>query len=340
MRQPLSTFNFPLSTFHLPFLSVIIPHYNSVALLARCLRSLMAAGLGDGLQVIVVDDGSSQEQRQQVVSLIESFSSSGTKDSLSLSSNSKNCGASASRNRGLLSAKGRFVWFVDADDEVDSEMLKLWWSRLKELDGRVELLHIGPMVSCHTDITDCTDLSVVQKTVADMMKPRTHCLDHTTYWISREFLVKNPEIRYLEDVEILEDSIFVLQLLDRARDIVAADNCCLYIRHNDGHSLTAGKWSKEKSARFLPSIFLFFSHLSAFMHKHSNTQALYHRYCYVYMRVLAVKGVPNALYIELFYNPVIRFGFTPRNLKERLLKNPTIHAILSSLCRLLRPSHD
>ena len=329
----------------MPFLSVIIPHYNNVPLLARCLKSLTDADLGDDMQIIVVDDGSSPEQRQQLDTFVDTIPNSQF-SILNFQFSNSNLGASAARNRGLLSAKGQFVWFVDADDEIDTNLLKLCWPKLKELDSTVDLLHLGPMQPTNSLV--CRRLG------------RQHTLDHTTYWINRQLLMQHPDIRYLEDVAILEDSIFILQLLDKAKSIVTAHDCRLYIRHNDAPSVTSGAWSKEKSARFLPSIQLFFTHFKTFTDtqalkhsstqalkhsstqalKHSSIQALYHRYCYLYMRVLAVKGVPHTLYMKAFYNPIIRNNFTPNNLKERLLMTPFLHAILSTLCRLLRPSHN
>lgn len=325
-------------------LTVIIPHYNNATLLERCVKSLLAAEMGDELQIVVVDDGSSSSQQLQVSHMLERLGDT----CIQLVKNSVNRGASSARNRGLLTAKGRFVWFVDSDDEVDGELLRQWWPRLVAVDEGVEMIHLGAMrmgkrrYRAQSPVGNETE-GCEEVTPEEIMLPRSHCLDHTTYWISRNFLKHNPEIRYKEDVVILEDSIFILLLLDRAKRMVAAHDCRLYIRNEEVHSMTAGVWSREKSVRFMPCIFFFFTKLSAFMVRHGSPQHLfnlYHRYCYVYMRVLAVKGVPVAIYRDRFYNPFIRFGFFPRNLRELLLKSTIIHAIISITCRIIRKSRS
>ena len=48
-----------------PILSVIIPTYNRSGYVRQCLRSLRACGV-DGLEIIVADDGSTDDTEQVV----------------------------------------------------------------------------------------------------------------------------------------------------------------------------------------------------------------------------------------------------------------------------------
>ncbi len=90
-------------------LSIIIPLYNAAHYLQDTLSKL-AGELPDDCEVIIVDDGS------------DDASLSICKDFASLHREFKVCtqlnaGPSAARNRGLKSAQGRYVTFLDADDE-------------------------------------------------------------------------------------------------------------------------------------------------------------------------------------------------------------------------------
>ena len=87
--------------------SIIIPHYNLPALLDRCLKSIPRR---DDIQVVVVDDMSSEENRRKLIEMQETFPYA------QFVFCEKNGGGGAARNRGLDEAKGDYILFSDADD--------------------------------------------------------------------------------------------------------------------------------------------------------------------------------------------------------------------------------
>lgn len=87
--------------------SIIIPHYNSPTLLARCIESIPHR---NDIQIIVVDDCSSQEHQKRLKDFSNSY------NNVQFIFSSKNGGAGAARNIGLTYAKGEWVLFADADD--------------------------------------------------------------------------------------------------------------------------------------------------------------------------------------------------------------------------------
>jgi glycosyltransferase involved in cell wall biosynthesis len=89
-----------------PVLSVIIPTYNRAAMVRDCVLSMQRCGL-DGLQVVVVDDGSKDDTEQQVRALGDNV----------LYLRQQNQGPAAARNLGFQHSGGRYVAFVDDDDK-------------------------------------------------------------------------------------------------------------------------------------------------------------------------------------------------------------------------------
>ena len=91
--------------------SVIIPTFNRAGMIGRCLDSVRAQTFRD-LEIVVVDDGSTDDTRA-VVGRYQGVRYVWQ----------ENQERSAARNRGLAASRGRFVAFLDSDDEWLPEKL-------------------------------------------------------------------------------------------------------------------------------------------------------------------------------------------------------------------------
>jgi hypothetical protein len=89
-----------------PPVSVIVPCYNAAATLSEALDSAFGQGI-DGLEVIVVDDGSCDRSAE----VAERYLGRGL-----VLVRQANAGAAAARNRGMAVARGEHLQFLDADD--------------------------------------------------------------------------------------------------------------------------------------------------------------------------------------------------------------------------------
>ncbi len=105
--------------------SVVIPVYNKRDYVVRAVESVTAqlqpmAEAGVGVELIIVDDGSTDDSYQRVSERIEGLE-------FCQLVKQENQGVGAARNKGIALAKGRYVCFLDADD---------WWepSFLAEID--------------------------------------------------------------------------------------------------------------------------------------------------------------------------------------------------------------
>lgn len=97
-------------------ISVIIPVFNVEFFLQSCLESVKAQTLKD-FEAILVDDGSSDSSG----AICDAYARA---DNRFRVVHQPNQGVSAARNRGLDLAKGDYVYFVDADDEMRPEALE------------------------------------------------------------------------------------------------------------------------------------------------------------------------------------------------------------------------
>ena len=97
-------------------LSVIIPVYNGAKTIVRCLDSLVTIpDATTALEIIVINDGSQDE----TLEVLADYQAQHPEQTVRVITQT-NQGQSAARNKGLEVAQGAYVWFVDADDWVDS----------------------------------------------------------------------------------------------------------------------------------------------------------------------------------------------------------------------------
>lgn len=102
-----------------PFISLIIPMFNASKSIETTLSSIDKAVLKSfvSMQVIVVDDGCTDES----VEIVKSFV---PQSSMSIEVISQaNGGTSSARNKGLRQAQGEWIMFCDADDTLDEHVI-------------------------------------------------------------------------------------------------------------------------------------------------------------------------------------------------------------------------
>lgn len=95
-------------------ISIIVPVYNVMEYLPRCVASLRNQTYPE-LEILLVDDGSTDGTGELCDRL-------GEEDPRIRVFHKKNGGTSTARNLGIREAKGEYLGFVDSDDYVDADM--------------------------------------------------------------------------------------------------------------------------------------------------------------------------------------------------------------------------
>ncbi len=90
-----------------PLVSIVIPTYNMGAYVADAIRSVQAQTITD-LEIIVVDDGSTDHTRDAIAPLLS--------DPRLKYFYQENAGKSRAKNVAIAAAKGKIIGFCDADD--------------------------------------------------------------------------------------------------------------------------------------------------------------------------------------------------------------------------------
>lgn len=228
----------------MPLLSVVIPVFNSEKYLGKCLSSLFTQEQSGKIEVICVDDGSTD----QSLDIIKEFSL--LYPNLKWISQSNN-GVSSARNKGMQLATGDYITFVDSDDWVDDSFLKLivplmelgiydcMLFRLFEyIDGTSKM--IGSFLLPEAMSGDGKAM------IRQIMNYRSPYRGYACGKIIKfDCLKKGKEIiAFDEDLSLFEDELFWVKAAFRCRSVFFSDESFYYYRQNSG-SLSAG-FSKVK----------------------------------------------------------------------------------------------
>lgn len=104
-------------------LSIIIPTHNTHKYINQCLKSLNLDYLEDSIEVIIVDDGSDKQFR----SVLETWQHRYPSLRLVFQPNR---GISATRNHGIEASRGKYLTFLDSDDLINMDTLRLGLGRV------------------------------------------------------------------------------------------------------------------------------------------------------------------------------------------------------------------
>lgn len=110
-------------------LTVSIAAYNVEAYLDKCLGSFADERLSDGLEVLIVNDGSTDRTAEIAAGYVERF------PSIFRLIDKKNGGHGSTVNAGMREAAGRYFRVVDGDDWVNTDNMVKLVERLASIDS-------------------------------------------------------------------------------------------------------------------------------------------------------------------------------------------------------------
>ncbi|MEQ4715095.1 glycosyltransferase family 2 protein [Nonomuraea sp. B19D2] len=122
----------------IPLLSVVVPVYNVEPYIIECLKSLAAQTLDD-IEVVLVDDGSSDGSRR----VAEDFAA---RDDRFVLLGQRNLGPGPARNAGIRQARGAYLAFADSDDVVPPDAYRRLVGTLGETGSDLACGAVGRLV--------------------------------------------------------------------------------------------------------------------------------------------------------------------------------------------------
>lgn len=190
----------------LPAISVIVPVYNVERFLPRCVDSILAQDINTGIEMILVDDGSTDNSGR----ICDKYAAANANIHVI---HKQNGGVSTARNAGIDVAHGKYICFVDSDDELPLSSLSDMWEQVSA--------HPGVDVVCgQVSLNDTNNLSLRDK--APDFTEEKKVIRSLSLWellgfsavgrlVSRDVVVQN-NIRFISGITHGEDPLWVFFL--------------------------------------------------------------------------------------------------------------------------------
>ncbi len=120
-------------------ISVIVPVHNVSKYIESCINSISAQSLKN-IEIICINDFSTDDSLEKLKNLTQ------TDNRISVYTFTKNEGVANARNWGIELAKGKYVSFVDSDDNIDQDFLSTLYETAQKnnadvVKGAVQIIH-------------------------------------------------------------------------------------------------------------------------------------------------------------------------------------------------------
>ena len=236
-----------------PILSIIVPVYNVENYIEECILSLLNQNI-DNMEIIVVDDGSSDRS----VDIVNSF-----RDSRIIILKKKNGGLSSARNFGLKRARGEYVAFVDSDDFISGsnsyrEMIEL----VKKNDTDIVVGRAGWYYSKDRIVDIERDVGIFNKSVIGFKEyiicsiKANRIYVPVCFSIYKRSLIINKNINFYEGI-YHEDELFTNMILLEVDNISLYNNIFYMYRQREGSIMKINNNTKRVNDIFLIGKILF-----------------------------------------------------------------------------------
>lgn len=227
-----------------PLISIVVPVYKAELFINDCIDSVLKQTYKN-FELILVDDGSPDKCGQICDAYAE-------RDARIKVIHQKNSGVSFARNNGILSSKGRYIAFLDADDICSPVRLEMQYKCMINND----------IIACASHCTFFGDYKKEYEPCIDDFEYYRCCLIFrndpsvlpSTLMIESEIVKK---ILFDEKIHFAEDYKFLVQLTELGKIIMIKQSLVFYRKHADQSTKKRGVIIKNDSGAVTAMDYIF-----------------------------------------------------------------------------------
>lgn len=209
--------------------SIIVPVYNREDYIRDCLSSIGNQTRRE-IEVIIIDDGSTDCSCET----IEEYTKTDHRFRLIRKQHE---GVSAARNAGIDVANGEFLTFIDSDDFVEPDYIANLVSSIDDADLCLAGYKRWDVENDRWEIRSLPSETVLLSDIEDTIQQYMTILQGIGWRLYRRKIIEEHIIRFSENIEYGEDTLFLFNYLEFCRYLTVSDFTGYVYRKIDKKSL-------------------------------------------------------------------------------------------------------
>lgn len=228
-------------------LSIIVAAYNVEDFIGKCVLSCCRQDLNSSeYEILIVNDGSTDSTLLKLQTLQKNY-----KNIVVVSQN--NSGLGAARNKGLVKAKGDYVWFIDGDDYIKENILVKTLNKIEKYKLDALSLNYNIINDKYIrNIYNANDIKINKEvTSGSEFYKENYAKSYSCFFILKKSLYLNTKIFFKERIN-MQDSEILPKLMRHIKRISFLPEAVYnYVQHPD--SFTNSN-NGEKRFKYFESI--------------------------------------------------------------------------------------
>lgn len=198
-----------------PLISVIIPAYNTLDVIAQTLKSVENQTY-QNYQIVIIDDGSTDGTGKFIDSYCE-------KNEKVIVFHQNNCGVSTARNKGIEIATGEFICFLDSDDTYSTTFLEKMLIRQQQTSANIVYCSFNRVRKDHIvkEILPFDEGNILKS----FIRKSFHI---SGILFKRSFLLQN-KIYFDDDLKVCEDIFFTIKAISQTEVVAVKEQLFNYL---------------------------------------------------------------------------------------------------------------
>ena len=231
-----------------PRFSVVMPVHDAEAFLDAAIVAIEHQTFEDW-ELVVVDDAS----RDASAVIVQRHAAADPR--IRIISHTRNKGAAAARNTGMDATRGRYIWFVDADDSFDAHILEQVDAEIIQSDAQIVMFgRVEEYLAPDHSLQYRNDIPMEPFASDDPAAWRTRIIDierqtnfgYVTSKVYEAVFLRERGVRF-EDMLLNEDFVFNVHAFREATRVAALPGVPYVYRKVEGSSVTnANAYSAEE----------------------------------------------------------------------------------------------